>query len=67
MVRRLTHSQTYFVNDWLAKDGALAVFNVLGICFLAVVALTVPLWIFGKRIRSWIARNEFLNNFMNDM
>ncbi|KAJ9628837.1 hypothetical protein H2203_002740 [Taxawa tesnikishii (nom. ined.)] len=63
----LTFGLTYFVNDWLAKDGALAVFNVLGICFLAVVALTVPLWIFGKRIRSWIARNEFLNNFMNDM
>lgn len=55
------------MNDWLAKDGALAVFNVLGICFLAVCALTVPLWIFGKRIRSWIARNKFLNDFMRDM
>ena len=58
--------QTYFVNAWLAKDGALAIFNVLGSCLLAVCCLTVPLWIFGKRIRSWVARNDFLNEFMSD-
>ncbi|KAK3071701.1 hypothetical protein LTR53_008167 [Teratosphaeriaceae sp. CCFEE 6253] len=63
----LTFGLTYFVNSWLEKDGALAVFNVLGSCFLAVCALTVPLWVFGKRIRSWVARNQFLNDFMSDM
>lgn len=59
--------QTYFVEGWLADAGALAVFNILGACFLAVCGLTVPLWVFGKRIRSWIARNQFLNDFMLDM
>lgn len=63
----LTFGLTYFVNSWLVKDGVLAVFNVLGACFLAVCALTIPLWIFGKRIRSWVARNQFLNDFMKDM
>ncbi|EME48228.1 hypothetical protein DOTSEDRAFT_122771 [Dothistroma septosporum NZE10] len=63
----LTFGLTYFVNSWLAKDGALAVFDVLGPCFVAVCALTIPLWIFGKRIRSWVARNEFLNDFMRDI
>lgn len=63
----LTFGLTYFVNDWLAKDGPLNVFNVLGGCFVAVCGLTIPLWIFGKRIRSWIARNRFLNDFMHDM
>ncbi len=29
----LTFGLTYFVNDWLAKDGALNVFNVLGSTF----------------------------------
>ncbi|TKA74980.1 hypothetical protein B0A49_02555 [Cryomyces minteri] len=53
--------------DWLFEQGALAVFNILGACFLAVCALTVPLWVFGKKIRSWIARNKFLNNFMTDL
>ncbi|KAF2093558.1 MFS general substrate transporter [Rhizodiscina lignyota] len=62
----LTFGLTYFVNDWLAKDGARAVFDVLGSCFLAVCALTVPLWIFGKRIRGGIARTKWLQDFMHD-
>ena len=62
-----TFGLTYFVNDWLARDGALKVFNVLGGCFLAVCMLTIPLWVFGKRIRSFIARQQWLNNFMTDL
>lgn len=62
----LTFGLTYFVNDWMAKDGVLKVFNTLGAAFLAVCALTVPLWIFGKRIRSYIARQDWLNRFMSD-
>lgn len=62
----LTFGLTYFVNSWLAEDGPLVVFNILGSCFLGVCLLTIPLWIFGKRIRSWTARNAFLNDFMKD-
>ncbi|KAI1763834.1 MFS general substrate transporter [Hypoxylon sp. FL1150] len=62
----LTFGLTYFVNDWLARDGVLAVFNVLGSVFIAVNVLTIPLWIFGQRIRSYIARNEALHRFMHE-
>jgi MFS family permease len=62
----LTFGLTYFVNDWLAKDGPLEVFCILGALFLFVCFLTVPLWIYGKMIRSWIGRNRFLNDFMSD-
>ncbi|KAI1466194.1 MFS general substrate transporter [Daldinia caldariorum] len=62
----LTFGLTYFVNDWLAKDGVLAVFNVLGSVFVAVNVLTIPLWIFGKRIRAYIGRNEALDRFMHE-
>jgi len=62
----LTFGLTYFVNDWLEKDGVLAVFNVLGSCFIAVCLLTIPLWVFGKRLRSAIARNNWLSKFMRD-
>lgn len=62
----LTFGLTYFVNDWLARDGVLVVFSVLGALFLFVCALTIPLWVFGKRIRSWIGRNRWLQEFMTD-
>ena len=62
----LTFGLTYFVNDWLVKDGVLQVFCILGGLFLFVTLLTVPLWIFGKKIRSAIGRNAFLQRFMND-
>ncbi|KAI0836676.1 MFS general substrate transporter [Hypoxylon sp. FL0890] len=62
----LTFGLTYFVNDWLARDGVLKVFNVLGGVFVAVNALTIPLWIFGKRLRSFIARNKALYQFMHE-
>lgn len=62
----LTFGLTYFVNDWLARDGVLAVFNVLGAVFVAVNFLTIPLWIFGKRMRGYIARNKSLDRFMHE-
>jgi hypothetical protein len=42
------------------------VFEVLGAAFLGVAALTVPMWVFGKKIRAWIAGRKFLNDFMAD-
>lgn len=62
----LTFGLTYFVNDWLARDGVLAVFNVLGAVFVVVNVLTIPLWIYGKRIRGYIARKETLRRFMHE-
>ncbi|KAI6367849.1 hypothetical protein MCOR25_004812 [Pyricularia grisea] len=62
----LTFGFTYFINDWLAMQGPLVVFCILGSLFLGVTLLTVPLWIFGKRLRSFTGRSKWLQNFMND-
>ena len=62
----LTFGLTYFVNDWLAKSGALNVFLVLGSIYVGVVLTTVPLWIYGKRARYYIANNKFLQKFMQE-
>lgn len=62
----LTFGLTYFVNDWLEQDGVLVVFNVLGSIFVAVNLLTIPLWIYGKKIRGFIARNKTLYKFMHE-
>ncbi|KAF4630575.1 hypothetical protein G7Y89_g7564 [Cudoniella acicularis] len=62
----LTFGLTYFVNNWLDQDGVLKVFNVLGGVFVAVTLLTIPLWIYGKKLRGVIARNTALTAFMKD-
>lgn len=62
----LTFGFTYFVNNWLEKDGALVMFSVLGGLFLFVCFLTLPMWVFGKRIRSRIGRTQWLQDFMKD-
>ncbi|KAH8881315.1 serine/threonine kinase 16 [Thozetella sp. PMI_491] len=62
----LTFGLTYFVVDWVQDQGALNVFCILGSLFLFVSLLTIPLWIFGKRWRSFTGRNEWLQKFMHD-
>jgi hypothetical protein len=62
----LAFGMSYVIEDWLANSGVLNVFVVLGSVFLATCVFTVPLWIFGKRCRSWIGSNEWLTEFMSD-
>ncbi len=62
----LTFGLTYFVNGWLQQSGVLNVFVVLGSIYVAVLLTTIPLWIYGKRARGFIARNKFLNRFMHE-
>ncbi|KAL4964998.1 major facilitator superfamily domain-containing protein [Aspergillus stella-maris] len=56
----------YFINAWLEKDGTLEVFVILGSLFVATSLLTVPLWIYGKRIRARAHRIEWLKAYMKD-
>ncbi|KAH6637254.1 major facilitator superfamily domain-containing protein [Chaetomium tenue] len=62
----LTFGLTYFVNSWLEAQGALIVFTILGSLFVFVTLLTIPMWIFGKKFRSFTGRNPWLQRFMND-
>ncbi|KAK4222862.1 major facilitator superfamily domain-containing protein [Podospora fimiseda] len=62
----LTFGLTYFAVPWYQDQGALIVFSILGSLFVFVTLLTIPLWVFGKRFRSFTGRNEWLQRFMND-
>ncbi|KAK4154812.1 major facilitator superfamily domain-containing protein [Chaetomidium leptoderma] len=62
----LTFGLTYFVNGWLKAQGPLIVFCILGALFVFVSLLTIPLWIYGKKCRSFTGRNPWLQRFMND-
>jgi hypothetical protein len=42
---------TFFVGEWIAKAGAAEAFGIFGMLMGIFSVLTVPLWLFGKRMR----------------
>ncbi|KXS99808.1 hypothetical protein AC578_8866 [Pseudocercospora eumusae] len=42
---------TFFVSDWVARDGAALPFGIFGMLMALFSLLTIPLWLFGKRLR----------------
>ncbi|KAK2600983.1 hypothetical protein N8I77_010471 [Diaporthe amygdali] len=52
-----------FVTEWIETDGAKSVFIWLGVIQLIVVATSLPLYIYGKRLRMWTYRRNLLEKF----
>ncbi|KAJ4516781.1 hypothetical protein HRR75_003441 [Exophiala dermatitidis] len=50
----------YFISDWLSSQPVMEVFSIIGGVHIFICLLTVPMWIFGKRCRSFTARNPIL-------
>lgn len=48
-----------FVNGWFQTSGPKTVFTIVAIANLAISAFSIPMYIFGKRLRSVIARSNF--------
>ena len=52
-----------FVTEWIETDGAKSVFIWLGVIQLIIVATAAPLYIYGKRLRLWTIRANFMEKF----
>lgn len=52
-----------FFNKWLAADGSRNVFLVLGGVQLIFLLGTIPMYIYGKRMRMWTVRKNFMERF----
>ncbi|KAK2805608.1 hypothetical protein FQN50_006123 [Emmonsiellopsis sp. PD_5] len=52
-----------FFVDWLKSDGARNVFIALGGIHLACMLTTIPLYIYGKRMRMWTVRKRLMEKF----
>lgn len=52
-----------FFPDWLAEDGAKTVFLVIGGIQIAACLTTIPMYIFGKRLRMWTVRRAATDRF----
>lgn len=49
---------TLYLNNWLSVDGVRNVFFTMGGLTVAVSLTTVPMYIYGKRARSWVYRHN---------
>lgn len=52
-----------FFNRWLDSDGAKDVFVALGGIQIFCLLWTIPLYIFGKRLRMWTVRKKMMDKF----
>lgn len=55
---------TFYANDWIAVQGVKLAFYVIGGTTVAVTLATVPMYIYGKRARSWVKRSEVLDSVL---
>lgn len=52
-----------FVSHWLADDGPKRVYMWIGIIQLILLLFTIPLFIYGKRLRMWTVRKNLMEKF----
>jgi hypothetical protein len=51
---------TFYVNDWIALQGVRETFYVVGGITIAVSSTTIPMYIYGKRARSFAHRHGLM-------
>ncbi|KAH8109264.1 MFS general substrate transporter, partial [Phellopilus nigrolimitatus] len=51
---------TYFVTDWILSQGVLKTFCTIGGINAWVCLMTIPMYIYGKRARSWVHRTPWM-------
>ncbi|KIJ57868.1 hypothetical protein HYDPIDRAFT_103703 [Hydnomerulius pinastri MD-312] len=55
-----TFGLTYYVVPWLGTQGVLRTFCTIGGINIWVCLMTVPMYIYGKRARSWVHRTSWM-------
>jgi uncharacterized protein (DUF779 family) len=49
------------MNDWIAEWGPARVFNCIGGVMLGLSVTTIPVYIYGKRMRAWWHTHDALS------
>ena len=52
-----------FVTGWIEDDGPKSVFIYLGVIQLVIQLWTIPMFIYGKRLRMWTVRKNLMEKF----
>lgn len=53
-----------FFTHWMSKDGTKTVFIWTGVIQLILMLTTIPLFIYGKRLRMWTVRKNFVERLI---
>ncbi|KAK3069290.1 hypothetical protein LTR53_012487 [Teratosphaeriaceae sp. CCFEE 6253] len=54
----------YFVSDWIVRQGPKQVFCIVGGVHVAICLCAIPMYVFGKRCRSWTSRVKIFQTVM---
>ena len=52
-----------FISQWLSREGSKKVYIWIGVIQLVVISLSIPMYIFGKRLRMWTVRRNLMERF----
>ncbi|KAJ5663214.1 cycloheximide resistance protein [Penicillium longicatenatum] len=48
---------SFYINDWISNQGVRNCFFTIGGITMGITLFTIPMYIFGKRARSWVHRS----------
>ncbi|OIW30597.1 MFS general substrate transporter [Coniochaeta ligniaria NRRL 30616] len=52
-----------FVTHWLGADGSKSVYIWIGVIQMVAMLFTIPMYVYGKRMRMWTVRQNFMEKF----
>lgn len=52
----------YVIAYWYISLGPFKLFSIMGGTQIVSICLTIPIYVYGKKIRSWTARREPFKN-----
>ncbi|KAH8116746.1 MFS general substrate transporter, partial [Phellopilus nigrolimitatus] len=55
-----TFGVTYIITDWIQSQGVLRTFSTIGGINMGICLITIPMYIYGKRARSWVHRTSWM-------
>ncbi|KAI5852047.1 MFS general substrate transporter [Durotheca rogersii] len=55
----------YFISDWITRQGPKQVFCIIGGVHVFICLCAIPMYIYGKRCRSWTSRVKLFDKIMN--
>lgn len=58
---------TFYVNDWIAVQGVRDCFFVIGGITVGVTLTTIPMYVLGKKARSFVYRYRLLDKVLKDI